>query len=328
MSKFLGFLILTALQTAFGAVDLKIEKIDGHKTLVASGPSYDIRTGQVLAVKSQSSGDFIAFVRATSVERVNSEMTVKAEVVRGSQYNFVRVGDTLLDFDLSTAAADYQGSTELLVRNFAPETSARFKPLFTQGVSIGETAQTLWKGEYLFTLTGLLYYGASDWLTVGTWIPGDATRAPNLSFKTRFTNTSAVAASTGFSFARDPQNSKNWLVNLNLMADFFTTEETVSHIFATLAVYSIEEAEDTTAIKSAGTSSFQSGYEFILDSWNRILAGPNYNFETKTVGGYLSYVRIWDRFHLQGTLYSVNVQNVKWSLTEGYFAYVDAYWRF
>lgn len=306
-------------------VSLKIDGILDTKTVTASGRMGGVQKDQVLAVKSQNIDvGLIGYVRVTSVEKTR----IKGELVRTSQYHLIRVGDALVSFDLSSESEDYNGSTELLIRDYAPSTSARFKPLFTQGFVIGDTAQTLWKKEYLITASSFVHYGITNWLSVGTWLLADVTTSPNLILKARFIDRPTVSAATGLTVARDPKNSNRWTLNWNLMWDFFSTEETVSHTFASLAIYNIEKAEDTTAIKSAGTSSFQTGYEFIFDNWNRLLLGPNYNFETKTVGGYFSYVKIWDRFHLQGTLYSTNIRTPKWSTEDGYFVYVDGYWRF
>jgi hypothetical protein len=329
MTKFLGFFIfvLLLLGKAQADVRLVVDSIDSNKSMTLTGRIGDAKNGQILALKSHAKGvGIFGYVKIVSIDRKSSR--VKAELVKTSQYNLIKPGDQVVDFNLSTESDDYHGSTELLIREDEPSISARFKPLFTQGFAIGDTSQTLWTGEYLLTWYGLLYYGLTDWFTVGTWVPGNFSTTPNLNFKLRFIDVPSVSAATGLNFTRDPENSNRWLVNFNLLWDFYTTQSTVSHTFATVAIYAIEKAEQTTAVKAAGTSTFQTGYEYIFDNWSRLLAGPNYNFETKTIGGYLAYVKIWDRFHLQGTLYSTNVRNVRWSTTDGYFGYIDAYWRF
>lgn len=310
-------------------VKLFVEGIENNRILRSSSRQADLQVGQNLAIRSQSPDvGLIGFVRIKSIQRQPPYFRIEAELIRSSSYNFVQIGDELVSFDLSSHSEDYKGGTELLVRENAPQISARFKPLFTQGIAIGETAQTLWQKELLVTWYGQLHYGLVDWLSVGTLATASVFNSPNISLKAKFIDTASTSLATGVSFAKVPDGNNRWLVNWNLMWDSFTRENTISHTFATLAIYSIERAEDTTAIKAAGTSSFQTGYEVILGNWSRILFGPNYNFETKAVGGYLAYAKIWDHFHLQGTLYSTNVRNVKWSVTEGYFVYLDAYWRF
>jgi hypothetical protein len=120
-------------------------------------------------------------------------------------------------------------------------------------------------------------------------------------------------------------------LNLNIYWDSISSESTISHTFISIALYSFEEAERATVIKSLGTSSFQSGYEFVLGNWDRVLLGPSYNFENKTLGGYLTYLKIWDRFHLGASLTTTDI--TEFTLFpqdggDGYYLSVDAYWRF
>ena len=164
-------------------------------------------------------------------------------------------------------------------------------------------------------------------MSIGTLVPADVTNSPNVTAKFRFFESARNTVATGVTLRRIPEGDR-YTVNWNLMWDAYSNEKTVSHTFATLAIYSIEKAQDTTAIKSGGTSTFQTGYEYITDNWGRILYGPNYNFETKAIGAYLAYAKIWDHFNLQATLYSTNVQNVRWNVQDGYIVYMDAYWRF
>lgn len=305
---------------------LRVDGFESNKIITATG-NYDVIKNEVLAIRSKSKQvGIIGYARVVSI-RKGKPTHYRLELVRQSKYNLVQVGDLLLKFDLSSETDGYMGSTELLVRENAPQISARFKPLFTQGIAIGETAQSLWKDEFLLTWYGQLHYGVVDWLSVGTLVPGNFLDAPNVSLKAQFLDTATESVASGVTASRVPGSSR-WVFNWNLMWDSFSKESMVSHMFVTLAIVSIEKAEDSTAIKSAGTSSIQSGHEYILDNWSRVLFGPNYNFEARAIGGYLAYVKIWDNFHLQGTIYSTNVQEVKWNVNDGYFAYIDAYWRF
>ncbi len=330
MIFFLSFLVLTPLISlaSVNEVYLKVSSFQDNKSLIAEGNGADIAVGQTLGVKSQSAEvGLIGFVRVRSVDRSSGQLVVVAELSKASEYNLIRIGDKLVNFDLSSSTEDYKGSTELLVREEAPNTSARFKPLFTQGILIGETAQTLPPNEFLLTWYGLLHYGLFNWMSIGTLAPADFSNSPNLTLKVRFLDSIRNTVATGFTLRRVPEGER-YTLNWNLMWDAYSNEKSISHTFATLAIYSIEKAEDTTAIKSGGTSTLQTGYEYITDGWGRILYGPNYNFETKSIGAYLAYAKIWDRFNLQTTLYSTNIKNVKWSVQDGYILYLDGYWRF
>ncbi len=239
----------------------------------------------------------------------------------------VRLGDRVVRLNLSTTNEEYMGRTYSLVHLPDRNVSSRYKPLFTQGYSIGETAETLWKNEFLFTYYGQIYYGLYDFLSVGTLLPLNAVGSANGVVKARLYRSGANVLSTGLSYTKIP-NSQASTLNINFMWDSISNESSITHSFISLAVFSFDKAEDASAIKSLGTSSLQTGYEFILDNWSRLLVGPNFNFEKKSVGGYLSYLKIWDKTHLQFSLNSTNIRSLKLSPTDGYYAFFDAYWRY
>lgn len=251
-----------------------------------------------------------------------------AQISKVSQYNLIQIGDEIVTADLSQSHNSYLGSTELLARmDTGQNISLRYRPLYTQGPQIGETAQTLWHLESFITWYGLMAMGLGKRFTISTLAPANFFGIYNFSGKLKIWDSSQNTVSTGLSLTK-PKDSERWTLNLTLMWDAFSSQNTVSHTFATLAVYQIERAEDRTAIKAAGTSSLQTGYEFILGNWDRVLLGPNYNFETKNIGGYLAYKMLWDIFALELSLYSTNVRRFEYDPENGYSGFFDAYWRF
>lgn len=235
----------------------------------------------------------------------------------------------LYKVDLREGAKEFSGRAELLDHGdlYGEVTSSRYRPLYTQGLGIGETAETLRKDELILTWYGLLGFGAYDWLSVSSILPLNAFGGPNFQAKAKLFSSNQNKISAGFSAWR-VLGTQESVLNLNFMWDSFSNSSVVTHSFVTLAVLSYDNSKDTTAVKSLGSSAFQSGYEFILDNWARVLVGPSYNFETKALGGYVSYLKIWDRFHLQLSLASNNVGAFRADLKEGYYGFFDAYWRF
>ncbi|WP_253696857.1 hypothetical protein ACLWBD_10590 [Bdellovibrio sp. HCB117] len=307
----------------------RIENIIDHKTLKAESTFNDWHIGEVLALESHTpSIGIIGFVEVSGIENnQDGTYTLTCELLRQSRLNFVQVGDQLMHLDLSTENEKYKGSTDLIVKESDKNISSKYKPLFTQGLAVGETAETLWEGEYMVTWFGQLSYGATEWLTVNTIIPANFIGAYNAAAKANVYESYSNVVSTGLSFAKIPSESRSTL-NLNIYWDSISSESVVSHTLLTLALFSFEDAADATAIKSLGTSSLQSGYEFILGNWDRVLLGPSYNFEKKAVGGYLTYLKIWDKFHLSFSINSTDITSFKLSPTDGYYALFDAYWRF
>lgn len=300
-----------------------------NKTLKALSTFNDWRIGDVVALESQTpSVGIIGFVEVIGVDnQQDGTYEVTCELLRQSRLNFIQVGDQLVHLDLSSGNEKYKGTTDLIIKESDRSISAKYRPLFTQGVSVGETAETLWEDEYLVTWYGQVNYGLKRWLTVNTVVPADFLGALNAGVKTQFFRSYSNVVSSSLNFTKIPNQTRSTL-NLNIHWDSISSESVISHTLLSLALFSFEEAEDATAIKSLGTSSLQTGYEFILDNWDRVLLGPSYNFEKKSVGGYLSYLKIWDKFHLSFSVNATNVATLKFSPVDGYYLLFDAYWRF
>lgn len=307
----------------------RVDMIVDNKTLKALSVSKDWYKGQILAMESQIEGvGIVAFVEVQRVERQSDgtyELT--CELQRQSRVNFVQIGDQLFQLNLSSENEKYRGTTDLIIRHRGGVVSSKYKPLITQGIAVGDTAETLWQSEFMINIVGQVSYGVRDWLTISSLVPGFLLEAPNAAFKARFFQSSSNIFAGGLSYVKIPNEASSTL-NLNLYWDSISSESVVGHTFISLALLTFDEASDATAIKSLGTSSLQSGYEYILDNWDRVLAGPSYNFEKKAVGGYITYLKIWDKFHASVSLNAVDIASMKASPTDGYFMVIDAYWRF
>jgi hypothetical protein len=306
----------------------RIERITDSKTFTGTSYFRDWVIGEVVAVESQNpTVGIVAFVEVTSVEQSpKGYYVVKFQLLRHSRTNMLQAGDTIYRLDLSTENKRYKGTTDLIIKRRNAAVSARYKPLFTQGVNIGTTAQSLWDSEVLITYYGQLYYGLSEKLTIGSLLPLDLAGSFNGNFKYKFFESDANTLNAGLSYAKIP-NASSSAVNLDLFWDSISSESTVSHTFLTLAIYTFKNAEDTSAIKSLGTTSFQTGYEFILNNWDRVVLGPTYNVEKQAIGGYVSYIMIWDKFHLAVSANSTNIRTLKLDVQDGYYFFFDAYWR-
>lgn len=307
----------------------RIDSFVDNKTLRVLSTASDWYIGEIVAIESQTPAvGIVGFVEVTGIEnKQDGTYELTCELLRQSRMNFIQIGDQIMHLDLSSENQKYKGTTDLIIKKGTKETSSKYKPLFTQGIAVGETAETLWEGEYLVTWFGQVNYGWKEWLTVSTIIPADLLGAYNATGKMRVYQSASNNFAAGLNFARIPSETRSTL-NLNIYWDSISSESVISHTLLSVALFSFEDAQNATAIKSLGTSSFQTGYEFILDDWNRVLLGPSYNFESKAVGGYLSYVKIWDQFHLSLSLNSTNITSVKFAPEDGYYLLFDAYWRF
>lgn len=307
----------------------RVEVVADNKTVKAITVFNDWQIGEVVGIESQTAGvGIIGFLEVQTVEnKQDGTYELTLELLRQSRINFIQIGDQVVHLDLTTTNQKYRGTTDLIVKRSNHSISAKYKPLFYQGVSVGETAQTLWEDEYMITWYGQVSYGWKDWLTLSTVVPFDFVGAPNANVKARVFESFSNVASIGLNFAKPLHETRSTL-NLNFYWDSVSSESMIGHTLLSVALLSFEDAEDVTAIKSLGTSSLQSGYEFILSHWDRVLVGPSYNFESEAVGGFLTYVKIWDKFHISASVHSINIASFKYSVSEGYYLGADAYWRF
>lgn len=297
--------------------------------LLATSETNMWEIGEILPIISQNSkiGVF-AFVEVQNIKTIRyGQYELRLKLLRQSRKYLIQKGDIIKKLDMLSYNPEFIGTTDLIVKKSELNISSKYRPLFYQGISIGETAQALYKNEFLITYLGTVSYGATDWLTLGTFLPGNVIQSPNGNFKARFWDTDSTTLAAGLSYV-DLQKEDEATLNLNFYWDSISSESLISHTFLSLGLVKWDGAADAAAIKALGSSSFQSGYEVILSDWNRLLIGPNYNFERKALGGYLSYLWIYDRFHAQISVNSTDITKLKLDPREGYYGFFDFYWRF
>jgi hypothetical protein len=306
-----------------------IQKMTGEDKMLAISDRGDWAIGEMLVIVSQNAKlGTIAFVDVISAtELADGHYELKLGLQRQSRKYFIQVGDYVRRLDLSTDNDDYIGTTELLIKNSTLNISSKYRPLVYQGFVIGDTAQTLYENEILINYFGNLYYGFTDWLTLGTLAPVNVLGRPNANFRAKIYDSESTTLAMGMSFVRLNKENEASL-NLNFYWDNTSSEALISHTFVGLGLINWSGSAEAAAIKYLTASSFQTGYEVILDNWNRFLIGPSYNFEKKALGGYLSYVWILDRFHFQASVNATDITRARLDPTDGYYGFLDMYWRF
>lgn len=307
----------------------QIEAFIDHQKLTAISDRDDWEVGEIIPVISKNAKlGVIGFVEVNSVKVIGyQKFEIRLKLLRQSRRYFIQTGDIIRRMDLSVANADYVGSTDLIIHQTSMNISSRYRPLVYQGFGIGDTAQTLFESEFLVNYFGNVFYGFNNWLTLGSLIPVNVLGSPNLNFKARVYDSESTTLATGLSFVRLIREQQATL-NLNLFWDTISTDALVTHTFLSLGLIKWDGAADAAAIKALGSSSFQTGYEVILDKWDRLLVGPNYNFEKKALGGYFSYVWVLDRAHFQVSINATDITHLKLDPTDGYYGFFDMYWRF
>lgn len=306
-----------------------ITEITDATQLVAESRHGDWLKGERLVVLSTNINiGIIAFVELKeTAEVLEGRFQLKLILKRQSRKYFVRPGDLVKRLDLSSANKEYASSTELLLRESQRNVSSRYRPLAHQGFVIGDTAQTLFESEFLINYFGNVSYGIYDWLTIGTLVPVNAFGRPNAHMRAKIFDSEATTLAAGLSFVKLSKEAENSL-NLNFYWDATSTDSLISHTFLSLGLVNWTNSGDAAALKYLTSSSFQTGYEVILDNWDRFLIGPSFNFEKKALGGYLSYIWVFDRLHVQVSLNATDVTHLRLDPTDGYYGFFDMFWRF
>ncbi len=306
-----------------------VDSFVDHQKITAITDRDDWETGEILPVISKNAKlGVIGFVEVNSIKALQGrKFELRLKLVRQSRRYFIQTGDIIRRMDLTSDNPDYIGTTDLIIHDSETNVSARYRPLVYQGFTIGDTAQTLYKGEYLFNYFGNLYYGATSWLTVGSVTTANFFGKPNANFKARIYDTDSTTIATGLSYVGFNEHNQASL-NLNLYWDNTSNAAQISHTFVSLGLIEWEKAAEATAVKSLTSSTFQSGYEYILRDWNRVLIGPSYNFDKKALGGFVSYVWIINRVHTQVSVNSADITHIKLDPTDGYYGFFEVYWRY
>jgi hypothetical protein len=306
-----------------------ITKLLDENKIIAESNREDWNVGEILAVVSQNAKlGTIAFIEVLGVSPLeDGKFELRLSLQRQSRKYFIQSGDFVRRLDLSTKNPDYLGTTDLLIHKSQMNISSKYRPLVYQGFVIGDTAQTLFEKEFLINYFGNIYYGYNDWLTLGTLAPVNVLGRPNANFRAKIYDSETTTISTGLSFVRLIKE-KQTSFNLNFYWDSTSSEALISHTFIGLGLATIDNAGDSAAIKYLTSNTFQTGYEAILDNWDRFLIGPSYNFDKKALGGYLSYVWIVDRLHVQVSVNATDITHLRLDPTDGYYGFFDMFWRF
>jgi hypothetical protein len=303
-----------------------VVEIVNHRLIKAEVELGEFHIGDQVPVFSVSNGGGpVGFVQVLMFDLQNPKY-IYADLLRHSQWSFLQVGDELRKIDLSTQSDLYIGTTELLVRTPSSKVSARYKPLVYQGLAIGDTAEVLQRDENQITFLGNYQYGYNDHLNFAAFIPGLFFGYYSFTVKKQFYLSNSHVLSWAAQVYHDKKLDSTQ-GTVRLYWDSINAGNQISHSVVTFNVEPFKKREGDLLNVITGTS-LQTGYEFIQDNWDRILIGPKYNFDLKAIGGYASYMYIWDEFHLNLNLNATDVTSLHLDPEEGYFMTFELFWRY
>lgn|GEM_PF-4604337 len=253
------------------------------------------------------------------------------EVTLHEQNKLVVIGDRVRKVSRYGAGDEYPGRVDLQW-NDSRRVSARYKRLAWFGAAGLVNGHPLAKGEFLLDPIGALQYGVTSRLTAFT-VPGlNALGMPNLGMKYLLADNARVVLTPSVIALYMPEDNLAGL-QLGALASFPTNTKLISHLEVSLAVARRRAARpsaDTTVFESESraTTSVRSMTEYVLDSWDRIVFGPAYDFDLQAVGGSIAYTWIWDHLHVSVGLRTANFTDIRLSYSEAYSPTVSVFWRY
>lgn len=297
-----------------------------HFAAVTSSELFDV--GDRLPIyKQKSNTEALGFAEVVQIELTRPRKLV-CKIVRQNRTSFIRPGDYLLRIDLRSDNPRYLGNVELLIPN-SRQVSSKYKPLVYRGSTNGQTATTFSEGEYFVNFLGNVGYGVTPNVTVYSFLTTSFFGVYNLGLKYKFFENAYETISFSPEIVYIDRESET--VNKQTLGIFkFYWDSTaggnvISHTVLTLTTQTSAEGDGKIIFAS---TSLSSGYQVILKNWDRVLFGPNYNFDLKTVGGYLGYISVWDTFHLETTLATTNISSGRLDASNGYYLSADMFWRY
>jgi hypothetical protein len=89
------------------------------------------------------------------------------------------------------------------------------------------------------------------------------------------------------------------------------------------------EMEGKKAVEPAAfaRTSLRSFSEYVFDNWDRVAGGPSYDFDLGAVGGFISYLMVFDHLHLSVGFQTRNLTDFRIAADDAYFPTAAIYWR-
>lgn len=262
-----------------------------------------------------------------AIGKRQDEQTVK--IYRIVNQSLIRVGDRCELMDISSDVEGLDGSSEILIEE-SKNVSARYRPLVYLA-PFGETASTLSEGENIIDVFTYYSRGLTNNLSASSLI-GALGTLPNVSMKWRFLHNEwmdVAMSGTLVKVSAFNDQPKDVSGGLSIHWDIKSNTKWVTHSSLTLFTSSLQpNVWIANRVAPIFQSSIHAVSEYILNSWNRLLIGPQYKIETQSVGGFFGYMFVWDHFHVSINLNVNNITNLKLFKDDGYVPYLHAYWRF
>ncbi len=253
------------------------------------------------------------------------DVMAKVDVTEIIGNSLVMVGDEIELLDYKTFTKKELPGFNSLTIGGSQKIPAQYKELAYLGVFNSE-GHTLDRDEVLISPFQVQYGITNDFgvkIVNALFLDGYA----NVGFKYRVLRNKYAKISVN-TFGAYKLQSQDWIGQFGGVITLPSNAKFQQHMAANFTFDPMyKDAHATRGLGLFQDSDIRSITEYVTDSWNRVLYGPVYNVELQTFGGTVSYLWIWDTFHMSLGLATRDFTNFNFG-TKGYYYVYDFFWRF
>jgi len=326
-STLISLLGLYLLCNSLGALAYhRVESFIGRSEVVVTlDVDHGLSVGDRLAVLARESQTLIAIGR---LEKLLADETPPRALMRIEESvgtSQVLSGDAVEKLTGETLRRHHVNGHLSLLMADDETVPARYKELAYLGV-FNSDGHTLAPKEWLVSLTGV-QYGLNSGTTLRTQTSLLLDGFVNAGVKQRLMRNRHGHLTISGLAARQI-NREDWVAVAGLVLTMPSNSKYQTHLVINASLEGIEEDNPEVAkLNLFPDSDVRTIYEYITDDWDRWLFGPLFNFDTKTVGGTVGHLWIWDTFHLNLGIGTKDVSELEFK-SGGYYGVFDFFWRF
>lgn len=278
----------------------------------------NLSIGDVLLISSDSDENIVGYAKIVKVEMQKNSV---GEVIYHPKNKLIRVGNKVRKLDLLNEKEFVPGRFDLISKSNR-HISVKYRPIVYTGLFTEQTGHTLAQGEVLAGPT-FLGYGITDNVQIHTKPVNHVLRVHNLGIKHNFFSSDEFILSAGSEVNYYSEQSKAQYV---FNGYFSIPSNGRFESQARLKMFTKKPKDRFVQNKDSYEKDFNAelllASMIITPNWNRVMIGPQIDFEKNRIGGVVGYCYLKG---ISSILFTVQSKD----FTEGqYTTGLDFWWRF
>ncbi len=322
--KFIYFftLIFSTLSWSQGFVT----KINNSTQILAKLTGKDgFRSGERVTVISAREGRLVAFGVIHDFHLRDLDIIAKIDITEIINNSLILIDDEVEILDFKNFQKKKVPGFNSITLSGSQKIPAQYKELVYMGV-FSSDGHTLDRDEILVSPFQIQYGVTNNFgikIANSLYLDGYV----NLGAKYKVLQ-NKYAKVTVNSFGAYKVQSQDWIGQFGGIITIPSNAKFQTHLIGTFTFDpQYTKAKATRGLGLYQDSDIRNITEYITDNWNRVLFGPTYNFELRTIGGTVSYMWIWDSFHMSLGVATKNFADLHFG-QKGYYYVYDFFWRF